>query len=533
MSLTQHSGGAPIGGRLFGIETEYGILVEGRGAGDLMEESRLLVGAYGETWAGPWDYRAEDPRRDIRGFQVDHLSYDQEDAKLDRHGAASHLSGEQQRADRALPNGARLYNDHGHPEYATPECRTLRDLVAHDRAGERITLRCAQRRRDETGRDVRLFKNNTDFHGMSYGTHEGYLTERSVPFEKLLFGMLPFLVTRILYAGAGKTGVETGGPFARECHFQLSQRADFFAEIASVDTLARRPIFNTRDEAHADPRRYRRLHVICGDANMGEFATALKMGTTCLVLALIEAGWEPLFRLRNPVTAIQQISRDPSLRWLVELEDGRTMRATDIQRIYLRDAQQLVGGAGGETDWVLREWDRLLTDLEADPFRAEDRVDWVAKRRLLETYLEAEGLGWDDPALHSLDLEYHNIDPEAGLHAMLEQSGAVRRVVEDDAVACAVVRAPQNTRAWLRGELVRRFPREIARVSWGRAALRADGETRWVYFPTGYGAGDGAPGKDSGEDAGLRARFEAATTVPEAIEILSPASGGEHVPDQG
>ena len=532
MSSTQHADGAsPISSRLFGIETEYGILVEGRGAGDLMEESRLLVNAYSGPWAGPWDYRAEDPRRDMRGFQVDHLNYDREDAKLDRQGPASHMTGAQQRADHALPNGARLYNDHGHPEYSTPECRTLRDLVAHDRAGERIILECAQRRTRETDREVRMFKNNTDHHGMSYGTHEGYLCDRAVPFEKLLHGMLPFLVTRILYAGAGKPGVETGGPFAKECHYQLSQRADFFTEVASVDTLARRPIFNTRDEAHADPRRYRRLHVICGDANMSEFATAMKVGTTCLVLQLIEAGWEPLFRLKNPVWAIQQISRDPSWRWNVELEDGRTMRATDIQRVYLRDAQQLLAGASGETAWVLREWERLLTDLETDPYLAEDRVDWVAKRRLLETYIEAEGLWWEDEALWSLDLEYHNVDPESGLYALLEQSGAIQRVVDDDLIECAAVRPPGNTRAALRGELVRRFPQEIARLSWGRAAVKAGGEARWVYFPADYGSPDTGPTR--GAEADVRARLEAATTMQEAIAVLSPAPGGEHVPDQG
>ncbi|HTE18630.1 MAG TPA: proteasome accessory factor PafA2 family protein, partial [Armatimonadota bacterium] len=363
--------------RLFGIETEYGILVEGKGAQDLMDESRLLVQAYPGPWAGPWDYRAENPRRDMRGFQVDHLNYDHQDARYDRPGATSHMSGEEQRSDRALVNGARLYNDHGHPEYSTPECRTLRDLVAHDRAGERVVLECARLRTEQTGREVRLFKNNSDFHGMTYGCHEGYLCSRSVPFESLLHGMLPFLVTRILYAGAGKTGVETGGPFAKECPYQISQRADFFTEIASVDTLAKRPIFNTRDEAHADPRRHRRLHVICGDANLSEFATALKVGTTSLVLSLLEAGWEPLFRLKNPVDAIKIVSRDPSFRWILELEDGRTMRATDIQRIYLRDAQKLLAGGDPDTDWTLREWEQVLNDLETDIYRAEDRLDWV------------------------------------------------------------------------------------------------------------------------------------------------------------
>jgi proteasome accessory factor PafA2 len=501
--------------RLFGVETEYGILVEGKGAHDLMEESRLLVRAYPGVWAGPWDYRSEDPRADLRGYRVEALNYNEEDARLDRHGSASYASTSEQRSDRALANGARLYNDHGHPEYATPECRSLRDLVAHDRAGERIVLECARRRTEETGREVRIFKNNTDFHGMSYGCHEGYLVQRKVPFEKLLYGMIPFLVTRILYAGAGKPGVESSGPLADSCVYQISQRADFFSEIASVDTLAKRPIFNTRDEAHADPRKYRRLHVICGDANPGEFATALKVGTTALVLSLLETGWEPLFRLRDPVSAIKQVSRDPSFRWLLELEDGRTLRATDIQRVYLRDAQKLLAGSDEETDWVLREWEQVLDDLETDPYRAEDRLDWVAKRRLLETYIEAEGIWWEDEVIRSLDLEYHNVDPDAGLYHALEQGGQMRRFVDDAAIAAAQAEPPADTRAALRGDLIRRFGPELARVSWGRVEIPEGSETRRYTLP--MVAPEAVPA--------LRERLRAAKTVAEALTAVSSGAG--------
>lgn len=487
MALTGESE-SPIAGRWFGIETEYGILVEGRGTEDLVEEARKLVLACPGPVAGPWDYQAEDPRRDMRGFQVERLNYDLQDAEFDRRSAHRYSSVEEQRADQALPNGARLYNDHGHPEYSTPECCTLRDLVAHDRAGERILQECARRRRAETGREVRLFKNNTDFHGASYGCHEGYLCARSVPYEALLYGMLPFLVTRPLFAGAGKVGVESApglipGPFAREARYQLSQRADFFTEVASVDTLAKRPIFNTRDEPHADPRDFRRLHVICGDANLSEWATAMKVGTTCLVLGLIEAGWEPLFRLENPVAAIQAVSRDPERSGEVRLEDGRTLRATDLQRVYLRDAARLLAGACPETDWVLAEWERVLRDLDEDPYRCGDRVDWVAKFQLLETYAEAEECGWDDPMLRSLDLEYHQIDPEVGLYYAIEEQ--MQRLVGKEAVDRAGAYPPTGTRAALRGELVRRFSTQIERVSWGRVALRGeDGAgTRWVTLP--------------------------------------------------
>ncbi len=513
-----------IGSRLFGIETEYGILVEGRGAADLMEESRLLVQAYPGPWAGPWDYQAENPRRDMRGYTVDHLNYDREDARYDREGPGSHLSSQEQRADHALVNGARLYNDHGHPEYATPECRTLRQIVAHDRAGERIVHECARLRMEATGREVRIFKNNSDLHGMSYGCHEGYLVARTVPFESLLYGMLPFLVTRILYAGAGKTGVETDGPLREECQFQLSQRADFFEEIASVDTLARRPLFNTRDEAHADSRHYRRLHVICGDANLSQFATALKVGTTSLVLSLIESGWEPLFRLRDPVTAIKKLSRDPSFRWVLELEDGRTMRATDLQRIYLRDAQKLLAGADADTDWVLREWERVLNDLEQDYTLTEDRLDWVAKRRLLETFIESEGIWWEDPTLRSLDLEYHNVDPVEGLYYALEEAGQMVQVAGEEEIAAALTEPPANTRAALRGDLIRRFTPDITRVSWGRVALKEDARARWVPLPAEFGADPALT---------LSGQLQSAKTVAEAIAVLTGDSGDEDVPDQG
>src|ERR1051326_7209860 len=210
--------------RLFGIETEYGIVVEGLGANDWINESIAVVRSHAGPAVGGWNYRGEDPRRDMRGFTVQHLSINPDDAQFDAPGTPP-MSREEERSDRILTNGGRFYNDHGHPEYSTPECRTLRDLVAHDRAGERIVLECARRRAAATGRAISIFKNNTDFHGMSYGCHEGYLIPRDVPFEKLQLGLTPFFVTRQIYAGAGKTGAEEGGPLQQECTFQLSQRA--------------------------------------------------------------------------------------------------------------------------------------------------------------------------------------------------------------------------------------------------------------------------------------------------------------------
>src|SRR5579871_4442605 len=312
--------------RLFGIETEYGIVVDGLGANDWINESIALVRSHAGPTLSGWNYRGEDPRRDMRGFTVQHLSTNPDDAQFDAPGAAR-MSQEEERSDRVLANGARLYNDHGHPEYATPECRRLRDLVAHDKAGERIVFDAAQRRAEQREQRVTLYKNNTDFHGASYGTHEGYLMRRDTPTETLIQALLPFFATRQIYAGAGKCGIENDHAAAAATTFQLSQRADYFSVEASVDTLHNRPLVNTRDEPHATPRRYRRLHVICWDANMCEYATALKVGTTSLVLKLLEEGLTPPIKLSDPVRAVKQVSRDRTLQQTLDRQGGPPVTA--------------------------------------------------------------------------------------------------------------------------------------------------------------------------------------------------------------
>ena len=460
---------------LFGTETEYGIAVDGKGASDLLAESRAVVRAYAGKVACPWYYKGEDPRNDMRGFHVDKLNIDPEDAKLDAPGYKP-LPVEEERADRVLVNGARFYNDHGHPEYSTPECATLFDLVAHDKAGERVVLAAAKARSERPGAgQVHIFKNNTDFHGSSYGTHENYLIPRETPFAQLLSGLLPFFATRIIYTGAGKLGIEPRGDAGL---YQLSQRADFFTEEASVDTLHRRPIVNTRDEPHTDPRDWRRLHVICGDANMSEYATALKMGTTYLVTSLLEQGWQPWVRLKQPTEAIKNISRDQSYKWLVEAETG-SIGAVDIQRVYLAAAKEKLAGRGADTDWTLREWERTLDALQADPLSLGDRLDWVAKRGLLADYVESEGIGWEDETVKSFDLAYSNVDPDEGLYYALEQAGEMVRLTDDATVEAARTQAPENTRAALRGYLVERFADAIGVVGWNKVVLRTEQES-WM-----------------------------------------------------
>jgi proteasome accessory factor PafA2 len=459
--------------RLIGLETEYGLYVEGRGVADLLMDAMSVVRQCPFPAVRSWDYRLENPRRDMRGFRVEQLQVDPHDARIEQEHPVP-LSEREVRSDHVLGNGARLYNDHAHPEYATPECRRLLDLIAHDKAGERIVLACAQRLQRSIGCRVALYKNNTDHHGSSYGCHESYLLRRDIPFEQLTANMLPFLVTRMLYAGAGKVGVE-GEPNPR-VPFQLSQRADFYMDIMNVETLYRRPIFNTRDEPHAPMRHYRRLHVICGDANMSEYATALKVGTTALVLDLTESGWQTDMVLPDPVRAAQRLSRDPDLKWLVETDLG-TLSAIDIQRAYWQAAHERFAGRDPETDWVLQEWRTVLDTLESDPDLLADRLDWVAKRQLLNLYVESEGLSWEAPALFALDLEYHNIDPQEGLYYALLEQGQMRRLVSEEAIEQAMHNPPMDTRAAIRGLCVQRFAEQIETLNWERILLRHADQT--------------------------------------------------------
>ncbi|MBW3636327.1 MAG: proteasome accessory factor PafA2 family protein, partial [Armatimonadetes bacterium] len=449
---------------LFGLETEYGITVEGSDASALISASREVVKSYAATkrpFASPWNYRSEDPRNDQRGFHVQQLSTDPVDAQFDRPGERA-ASPQEDRCDHVLENGARLYNDHGHPEYATPECADLRSLVAHDKAGERIVLACAKDYGERIGKTVEIWKNNTDFHGASYGSHESYLLQRRVSWDAVVKNLAPFLATRIIFCGAGKVGCEERGV---ECNFQLSQRADFFQVLQSVDTLHNRPLVNTRDEPHGDAHRFRRLHVIAGDANLSEWAIAMRAGTTNLVAALIESGWENPHPLRDSVRAIKALSRDETYRWNVEGEHGE-ISAIEVQRGYLEGARamNLTG-----SEWVLGEWEEILEILEKNPLDSFDRCDWAAKKSLLDQFIESEELSWKDDRefLQSLDLAYHNVDPDTGLYAGLVESGAMRTLVSEAEIEAARVQAPSNTRAALRGAIARKFGAQIHAISWG------------------------------------------------------------------
>jgi proteasome accessory factor PafA2 len=471
--------------RLFGIETEYGIARHDLDDLDPVTESMELVRAYLlAPFERRWDYGGEDPHEDARGFRVSGLAQDKEEdqfASLDAHRPYSF---HEMKSDLVLPNGARFYNDHTHPEYSTPECRTLAQVVAHDRAGERIAQQAVDRRNMRLdGPVVQLYKNNTDFHGHSYGCHDNYLVAREIPFPQLVSGLMPFLVSRQVLTGAGKVGIE-----AQECGFvpgvyQLSQRADFMETDLSVDTMHNRPILNTRDEPHADGKKYRRLHLILGDANMCEYATALKVGTTQIVLELISRGRVPLLELEQPVAAVKQISRDSDLKAAVRLKDRRQLSALELQECYWTVAARELAGMDAETDWILEQWSETLRLLMQDRGRLVGKLDWVTKQWLLDRFVREEQIGWDDPWLASLDLEYHNINPERGLHRGLEAEGKVWRLTTESDVEEAMSAGPPDTRGGLRGLCVRRFSDRISQMQWER--IRFSGGWRAVTLEMG------------------------------------------------
>ncbi|MFD1858597.1 Pup--protein ligase [Aeromicrobium camelliae] len=361
-----------------------------------------------------------------------------------------------------LRNGARLYLDVGsHPEYATPECDSVTELVTHDRAGERILeglMLDAQERLREDGveGDIYLFKNNTDSAGNSYGCHENYLVSRGGEFARIADVLIPFLVSRQIIVGAGKVQQTPRGTV-----FSVSQRAEHIWEGVSSATTRSRPIINTRDEPHADAERFRRLHVIVGDSNMSETTTMLKVGTTDLVLRMIEAGVVMRdLTLENPIRAIREISHDMTGRRKVLLANGRELSALEIQAEYFGKAADFVDRHGLRTpviDAVMDLWERTLKAVESgDLSLVEREIDWVIKYRLLERYRERRDLAWSDPRITQLDLAYHDIRRDRGLFSLLERQGAVARITTDLEVFRAKSIPPQTTRAKLRGEFIAR-----------------------------------------------------------------------------
>jgi len=360
--------------------------------------------------------------------------------------------------DVFLENGARFYQDIGcHPEYATPECDKVVDLIKHDKAGERIieqlSIRAERKIRYEylPGK-ISVFKNNTDTPGNTYGCHENYLMERSVGFRQLASQLIPFLVTRQVFSGAGKVRSEAAGSYA------ISQRSQHIREEVSIATTTARGIINTRDEPHANREKYRRLHVIVGDSNMSEFTNFLKIGTTAIVLQMIEDRFiSQHLSLRNSVRAIQRISDDITCKQTIELENGKKLTAIELQWLYLEAAKRYFEYVESDsvTKDIMAKWEYILTRLEENPMQLDRKLDWVIKKKLIDSYVSSRNLSWDSSKVRMLDLQYHNIRKDRGLYYKLERNGMVDRVVTDEEILHAMHNPPETTRAKFRGKIVK------------------------------------------------------------------------------
>jgi proteasome accessory factor PafA2 len=462
--------------KVLGIETEYGIIVRG-GDSNPIAASSVLINAYVQELARAgaatgasrvgWDFEDEQPGNDARGFSAEGQMPPEVETHL---------------VNAVLTNGARYYVDHAHPELSTPECADPRSIVVYDRAAELILHRsmAAATALLPAGQEIVVYKNNSDRKGNSYGTHENYLMDRMVPFSKIVSHVMPHFITRQIYTGAGKVGTEAPGLTSADVPYQLTQRADFFEEEVGLETTLKRPIVNTRDEPHADAQKYRRLHVIVGDANLSEVATFLKVGTTALVLSMIEDDWLTRDLVpAKPVQALRHVSYDTTLARPIELADGSSITALEAQwELYDRARKfaqehglECIGGdeVGHE---VLRRWEEVLTGLETDPSTLAGQVDWVAKHRLLDGYRERHGLRWDDARLAAMDLQYHDLRPERSLAARV----GLERIVTDAEMTRAVSEPPPDTRAFFRGRCLQRWPESIVAANWDSLVFDVGGD---------------------------------------------------------
>ena len=470
--------------RIIGTEVEYGISSPTDPSANPILTSTQAVLAYAAA-AGiqrakrtRWDYEVESPLRDARGFDLSRPSGPPPIVDADEVGAANMI----------LTNGARLYVDHAHPEYSAREVTDPMDAVIWDKAGERVMEAAARHVASVPGATkLQLYKNNVDGKGASYGSHENYLMSRQTPFSAVIAGLTPFFVSRQVVTGSGRVGI---GPSGDEPGFQLSQRADYIEVEVGLETTLKRGIINTRDEPHADADKYRRLHVIIGDANLAETSTYLKVGTTALVLDLIEEG--PQYgldlsdlALARPVHAVHVISRDPSLRAAVALADGREFTALALQRIYLDRVAKLLDAKDPDprATHVVQTWAHVLDLLERDPMECAELLDWPAKLRLLEGFRQRENLGWSAPRLALVDLQYSDVRLDKGLYNRLVARGSMKRLVTEQQVLDAVDNPPTDTRAYFRGECLRRFGADIAAASWDSVIFDLGGDSL-VRIPT-------------------------------------------------
>ena len=469
--------------RVMGTETEYGISVPGQPGANAMVSSSQIVNAYQAATSARarrprWDFEEENPLRDARGFDLAREAADSSQLTDEDLGLANVI----------LTNGARLYVDHAHPEYSAPETTDPLSAVIWDKAGERVMAAAATAAAAiPGGQPIQLYKNNTDNKDTSYNCHENYLMARTTPFADIVQHLTPFFVSRQVVCGAGRVSLGADG---RDSGFQISQRADFFEVEVGLETTLKRPIINTRDEPHADPEKYRRLHVIIGDANLSEISTYLKLGTTALVLAMIEDRFLAAdLGIEAPVSELRAVSHDPTCKHLITLRDGRRMTAVQLQLEYLELARKYTEDRyGGDTDEltadVLDRWESVLARLAEDPLLTARELDWTAKLEVLNGYRARDGLAWSHPRLQLVDLQYADVRPDRGLYNRLASLGRMTRLVTDEQVTRAITEPPDDTRAYFRGRCLRKYPDAVAAASWDSVIFDIPGRESLQRVPT-------------------------------------------------
>ncbi len=450
--------------KIVGIETEFGIMVRGTLDWNPVSASSLLINAYVGTDVGSlddratpiaWDFIDEMPGADARDIMPDYAMPPEVETHL---------------VNAVLTNGARYYVDHAHPELSTPECRDALSVVLYDRAAELILIESMRAAAENMapGQEIVIYKDNSDRKGNAYGCHENFLLDRALPFGQIITAATTHFVTRQIYTGSGKVGSELPGVSRRQVPYQLTQRAEHFEEEVGLETTLKRPIVNTRDEPHADSQKYRRLHVIVGDANLSQVATLMKVGTSAIIFAMLEDGALELMPISDPVRAMHHVSHDLTLASPLEMASGRTMTALEVQWELLRQAKDWadrfgldsVGEACGKM--VLERWEELLTGLESDPMSLAAQVDWIAKKRILEGFMERHGCGWDDSRLSALDLQYHDLRPSKSLAAR----AGLERLVSDEDATVAISEPPGDTRAYFRGKCLQKFADHVVAANW-------------------------------------------------------------------
>tara|TARA_B100001778_G_scaffold160120_3_gene131569 strand:+ start:2709 stop:4229 length:1521 start_codon:yes stop_codon:yes gene_type:complete len=462
--------------KICGIETEYAIIQPKLGEQNPIHASSVLVNAYakqaesstngGVAYTVEWDFNDETPGNDARGL-----------API---GSLPPLV-ETHLVNAVLENGARFYVDHAHPEISTPECIDALQIVKYDRSGERI-LELAMSVANETlspQEEIVVYKDNSDGKGNSYGCHENYLVDRLTPFGEIIAHATTHFITRQIFTGSGKIGVEASGIDPNSIKYQLTQRADFFEEEVGLETTLKRPIINTRDEPHADATKYRRLHVICGDANMSETATFLKVGSTSILLAMIEDDFlSKRIVFDNPVRCIKQVSHDTSLKQQLSLNDGSTITALEVQWEILNAASSYVSKGGGEftggevADEILCTWERVLTGLESKPESLRTEIDWIAKRLLIESFADRHNLSIFDPKVRLLALQYHDVRQGKRISEII----GLKKLITDKEVNNGIDNPPHETRAYFRGVCLQKWPESIVSANWDSLVFRLEGD---------------------------------------------------------